>query len=307
MATDTRKRAKQLLAFIRFPNVFIPRLTNHFTSGRPSDYHDQHAYSPTVSVTTHPSTPTTTAATVAQTALKLLEAHMRSALGLPSPSPLAQLSDSSMSPLPCTVSPSKLAQVIKKHWRPTRAEKEFFRTLLPPYHRRSLARASKRHKAEWEAMLEEFEVSKYFIVGASPWDTFMLVYHDAAQRTLFSAPPSGQTSKESKRLSKSESDVRIGDEELLVAAQLVMEMNQLWRLAQYDKSSSPTIILRSSQLPQSAPQQEFKQGSSATIPIVDRDMLLAFILSDLMLKQICYELCLSGTLTQLLNEASLQK
>lgn len=229
---------------------------------------------------------------VAQTAVEMLEAHLHSVLPLPAMSSLSSLasfsslfvsppssptisrllssqpaaasssfsflspfSSPSSSPVssPSTFAPSKLARSMKKHVRPSKDEKDYFKHLFSPQSTKKKSKKSsgKKEKGatmddedvdEWRELLEQFEVSKYFVGSAAAsssrarWQAaLMLAYRDANK------VPSTNTAKRSrhhKRTTNKKGEQKRNDalgwdrgDELQAAARLVVEMNHIWDIA----------------------------------------------------------------------------
>jgi hypothetical protein len=160
---------------------------------------------------------------------------------------------------------------MKKHVRPSKEEKEYFKHLFGQHHAGTKKRKSSGGKSkskdkdapgmkmmmddeeveEWREQLEQFEVSKYFVGSAATsssrarWQTaLMLAYRDAnklssaTESTKRSDHTKHQKRRNSKRgldlLPKKQHDVYNRDrgDELQAAARLVVEMNHLWDVAQ---------------------------------------------------------------------------
>jgi hypothetical protein len=223
-----------------------------------------------------------------QPAMEMLEAHLRSVLPIPSStssssyssmfsslfvspqsSPTisrllssAGCSSSTLSPY----SPSKLSQAMKKHVRPTKEEKDYFKHLFSSNRKKASGKKKDTQSVmmdddevgEWREQLEQFEVSKYFVGPAasttsrSRWQmSLMLAYRDADRLSSSSSSPSSSppdTTKKRKRKSSGDRPsrkTRGGNDdspkrdvygrdrgaELQAAARLVVEMNHLWDLA----------------------------------------------------------------------------
>jgi hypothetical protein len=142
---------------------------------------------------------------------------------------------------------------MKKHVRPSKEEKDYFKHLFSSQatKKKSKKPSGKKEKGatlddeevdEWRELLEQFEVSKYFVGAAASsssrarWQAaLMLAYRDANK------VPSTNTTKRSrhhKRTSNKKGEEKRNDahgwdrgDELQAAARLVVEMNHIWDIA----------------------------------------------------------------------------